>query len=115
MSNQNTSCDSNSIRTGSVIPKPSIMARAKGYGTLNQLLERQAMEANADWRPVPGFPEYEVTELRQVRRKTTGAHTQPYKYMLRPDDGEFVDFWINGQKLTISLDAIMSATFPKEK
>jgi hypothetical protein len=35
--------------------------------------------------------------------------------MLRPEEGEFVDFWINGQKHVISLDAIMSAAYPKEK
>lgn len=91
------------------------MARAKGYGKLNQLHEGQAMTEKPNWQPVPGFPEYEVTEFRQVRRKTTGAFSQPYKYMLRPEEGEFVDFWINGQKITVSLDSIMVATFPKEK
>ncbi len=97
------------------MPKPSIMARAKGYGKLNELHQSQEMTENPVWRPVPGFPEYEVTEFRQVRRKTTKAFSQPYKYMLRPEEGEFVDFWINGQKITISLDSIMVAAFPKEK
>lgn len=96
-------------------PKPSIMARAKGYGKLNELHERQAMEQNPEWRPVPGFPEYEVHRLRQVRRVSTQAPSRPYSYMLRPNEGEFVDFWISGQKHTISLDSIMVGAFPKAK
>jgi hypothetical protein len=68
-----------------------------------------------DWRPVPGFPEYEVNANRQVRRTTTKAPSQPYQFMLRKDEGDFVDFWISGQKHIISLDAIMSGAFPKEE
>lgn len=93
-------------------PKPSIMARAKGYGRLADIERNEQREL--DWRPVPGFPEYEVNANRQVRRTTTKAPSQPYKYMLRPNEGEFVDFWISGQKHTISLDSIMSAAWPKE-
>lgn len=96
-------------------PGPDLYKRAKGYGVLSAHLVRQTAENDPNWKPVPGFPEYEVTELRQIRRKTTGAQCQPYKYMLRPEEGEFVDFWINGQKHVISLDAIMSAAYPKEK
>ena len=94
------------------MPKPSIMARAKGYGKLDELLRVELQES--DWRPVPGFPEYEVNGNRQVRRTTTKAPTQPYRYMLRPEEGEFVDFWISGQKHIISLDSIMSGAFPRE-
>ena len=83
-------------------PSPDLYKKSKGYGMLNQV-----------WKPVAGFPEYEVTALRQVRRTTTHAPSRPYKYMLRPDEGEFVDFWINGQKIIVSLESIMSAAFPK--
>ena len=96
------------------MPKPSIMARAKGLGRLNELQQQYWEEQNPDWRPVPGFPQYEVNQLRQVRRVSTGAFIPPYKYPLRPYEGEFVDFWISGQKHAMSLDSIMVATFKKE-
>lgn len=89
--------------------KPDLYKRAKGYGRLADIERNKQREI--DWRPVPGFPEYEVNANRQVRRKTTQHNTQPYRYMMRPNEGEFVDFWINAQKITVSLDAIMSATF----
>lgn len=92
--------------------KPDLYARAKGYGVLNAL---HASQLEPEWKPVAGFPQYEVTKDRQVRRTGTHAFCQPYKYMLRPEEGEFVDFWISGQKHTISLDAIMSAAYPKRE
>lgn len=95
--------------------KPDLYKRARGYGVMNEHFERQAMEENPNWQPVPGFTMYEVNELRQVRRITTKAPVRPYKYMLRPNEGEFVDFWISGQKHTISLDSIMVGAFKKEK
>lgn len=95
------------------MPKPSIMARAKGYGRLADIERNEAREL--DWRPVPAFPEYEVNANRQVRRVTTKAYSAPYKYMLRPDDGEQVDFWISGQKHVVSLDQIMKLAWPKEE
>lgn len=96
-------------------PKPSIMARAKGLGRLNELHAAQEKAENPDWRPVPGFHQYEVNQLRQVRRVSTGAYVQPYKYHMRPSDGEFVDFWISGQKHAMPLDTIMIATFDKKE
>lgn len=97
------------------MPKPSAMAQSKGYGRLNAIRELQDKIDNPNWTPVPGFPEYEVNRLRHVRRVTTKAFSQPYKYMLRPNEGMFVDFWFSGQKHTISLDSIMVAAFPKER
>ena len=76
---------------------------------------RRNEEREQDWKAVPGFPEYEVNGNRQVRRTTTKAPTQPYRYILRPNEGEFVDFWINGQKHIISLDAIMNGTFSNKE
>jgi len=95
------------------MPKPSIMARAKGLGRLNALHAAQEKAENPDWRPVPGFHMYEVNQLRQVRRVSTGVFIPPYKYPMRPYEGEFVDFWISGQKHAMSLDTIMMATFNK--
>jgi len=93
--------------------KPDLYKRAKGYGRLADL--RRNEERELDWRPVPGFPEYEVNANRQVRRVTTKAPSAPYKFIMRPNDGEFVEFWINRQKFVISLDSIMAGAFPKEK
>lgn len=93
--------------------KPDLYKRAKGYGRLAEL--RRNEEREQDWRPVPGFPEYEVNKNRQVRRKGTHANTQPYTYPQRPNEGEFVDFWVDLRKHVISLDSIMSAAFPKEQ
>lgn len=93
--------------------KPSdIYKRAKGYGRLADITRHG--EREVDWRPVSGFPEYEVNANRQVRRVGTHAATMPYKYVMRPNEGEFVDFWVDLRKHTISLDSIMSAAFPKE-
>lgn len=93
--------------------KPDLYKRAQGYGRLADIKRRN--DAELDWRPVPGFPEYEVNKNRQVRRKTTQHNVQPYRYMMRPNEGEFVDFWINSQKIVVHLDAIMTAAFPKEE
>lgn len=95
------------------MPKPDIYKRAKGYGRLNDITRHG--EREVDWRYVPGFPEYEVNANRQVRRVGTHANTQPYTYPMRPTEGEFVDFWVDLRKHTISLDSIMVAAFPKEK
>ena len=92
--------------------KPDIYKRAKGYGRLADLRRNEQRES--DWRPVPSFPEYEVNANRQVRRTGTKYPTQPYKYPQRPNDGEFVDFWVDRQKYVVSLDSIMVAAFPKE-
>jgi hypothetical protein len=93
--------------------KPDLYKRAKGYGLLADL-QRQ-VERDGHWRAVPGFPEYEVNANRQVRRRGTHAATQPYAYPQRPNDGEFVDLWVDLRKHVISLDSIMVAAFPKEK
>jgi hypothetical protein len=93
--------------------KPDIYKRAKGYGRLADL--RRHEEREKDWVPVPGYPEYQVNANRQVRRKGTHAPTQPYSYPMRPNEGEFVDFWVDLQKHVVSLDSIMAAAFPKEK
>lgn len=95
------------------MPKPSDIARARGYGKLAELHRAQAMANHPTWKDVPGFPEYEVNELRQIRRVTTKAISHPYAYKLRPGEGEFVDFWISGQRHAISMESIMAATFPK--
>jgi hypothetical protein len=96
------------------LPKKSdIYKQAKGYGRIADL--HRNVTRNDDWRHVPGFLEYEVNANRQVRRVGTHAATQPYAYPQRPNDGEFVDFWVDLRKHVISLDAVMSAAFPKEK
>jgi len=93
-------------------PKPSdIYKRAKGYGRLAEIVRHEQRDEN--WKPVAGFPEYEVNENRQVRRRGTHHNVQPYQYSMRPNEGEFVDFWVDLRKHTISLDSIMSAAFPK--
>jgi hypothetical protein len=94
-------------------PHPDLYKRAAGYGRLAAIADLQDKIDNPQWTPVAGFPEYEVNRLRHVRRTSTGAFIQPYKYMMRPNEGMFVDFWISGQKHAISLDAIHSAAFPK--
>lgn len=94
-------------------PGPDLYKRAEGYGRLAAIADLKDTMDNPQWTPVSGFPEYEIDRLGHVRRISTGAFIQPYKYMLRPNDGMFVDFWISGQKHTISLDAIYSAAFPK--
>lgn len=92
--------------------KPSdIYKRAKGYGRLAVITRYEERDVN--WKPVAGFPEYEVNENRQVRRTGTHHNIQPYRYSMRPNEGEFVDFWVDLKKHVISLDAIMSAAFPK--
>jgi hypothetical protein len=94
-------------------PSPNLYKRAKGYGRLADLVRHE--EREIDWRPVPGFPEYEVNANRQVRRKGTHAATMPYKYMMRPNEGEFVDLWVDLRRHIMSLDSIMVAAFPKEQ
>lgn len=94
-------------------PSPNLYKRAKGYGRLAD--RKRHEEREIDWRPVPGFPEYEVNANRQVRRKGTHAATMPYQYSMRPNEGEFVDFWVDMRKHVMSLDSIMVAAFPKEK
>jgi hypothetical protein len=69
----------------------------------------------AVWRPIPGFPEYEVTENREVRRASTKAPILPYPYILREGEGEFVEFWVDGRKHVISLNTIMVAVWPIKK
>lgn len=92
--------------------KPSdIYKRAKGYGRLAEITRHEEREEN--WKPVAGFPEYEVNENRQIRRKGTHHHATPYQYSMRPDEGEFVDFWVDLRKHVISVDSIMAAAFPK--
>lgn len=91
--------------------KPDLYKRAKGYGRLADITRNNDRES--DWRPVPGFSEYEVNANRQVRRKGTKAPTQPYRYPQRPTEGEFVDFWVDLRKYIVSLDSIMSAVFGK--
>lgn len=93
--------------------KPDLYKRAKGYGRLADL--RRNEERELDWRPIPGFPEYEVNQNKQVRRKGTQYPSQPYWYPQRPNEGLFVDFWVERQKYTISIEAIMASAFPKEK
>lgn len=93
--------------------KPDLYKRARGYGLLNDLHEAQRNEENPEWKPVPGFPEYEVNQNRQVRRISTGAPINPHKYPMRPNEGEFVDFWISGQRHVIALDTIMLGAFGK--
>ena len=92
-------------------PHPDLYKRAAGYGRLAAIAHKE--EQVGVWMPVAGFPEYEIDAFRNVRRVTTKAFSQPYQYMLRPDEGLFVDFWISGQKHTMSLDTIYSAAFPK--
>jgi hypothetical protein len=92
--------------------KPDLYKRAKGYGRMADL--QRHVERDGHWRAVPGFPEYEVNANRQVRRRGTHAATQPYMYPQRPNEGLFVDFWVDLKKHVISLDAIMAAAFPKE-
>lgn len=94
-------------------PGPDLYKRAQGYGRLRMLNEHQQKYDNPTWKPVAGFPEYEVNELRQIRRVSTGAPINPHSYPMRPNEGDFVDFWISGQRHVIALDAIMSAAFPK--
>jgi hypothetical protein len=89
--------------------KPDLYRRAEGYGHLHAIAKQEAEDAL--WKPIPGFPEYEVNARRQVRRTTTQHATQPYRYPMRPNEGEFVDFWVNGQKHIMSLDAIMTGVF----
>lgn len=89
--------------------KPDIYKRARGYGLLNQLAERVVNDEI--WRPVPGFPEYEVNKNRQVRRVTTQHYQNPFAYPQRPNEGEFVEFWISKQKYIMSLNAIMEGAF----
>jgi hypothetical protein len=89
--------------------KPDIYKRARGYGLLNRL--RDEVVNDTIWRPVPGFPEYEVNKNRQVRRVTTQHYLTPYQYSMRPNEGEFVEFWCNKQKYVMSLDAIMEGSF----
>jgi dTDP-4-dehydrorhamnose 3,5-epimerase-like enzyme len=93
--------------------KPDLYKRAKGYGRLADLHRNE--KRNEDWRPVSGFPEYEVNANRRVRRRGTHAATRPYTYPMRPYEGEFVDFWVDLRKYVVSLDSIMAAAFPKEK
>jgi hypothetical protein len=93
--------------------KPDLYKRARGYGRIADLHRNETR--NDDWRLVSGFPEYEVNANRQVRRRGTHAATQPYAYPQRPNDGEFVDLWVDLRKHVISLDSIMVAAFPKEK
>jgi hypothetical protein len=90
------------------------MLRSRGHGKTTELRRIQEMAENAVWRPVPGFPEYEVTEQRQVRRVGTKALSQPYEYMLRKGEGEFVEFWVDGRKHVMSLETIMSAVWSKK-
>jgi hypothetical protein len=92
--------------------KSDLYKRAEGYGLLHAIAKQEADDAL--WKPVPGFPEYEVNARRQVRRITTGYDIQPYRYAMRPHEGEFVDFWINGQKHIVSLDAIMTGAFKND-
>lgn len=92
--------------------KPDIYKRARGYGLLNRLNEQVANDEV--WRPVPGFPEYEVNKNRQIRRVSTQHYLTPYKYVQRPYEGEFVDFWINKQKYVMSMTAIMEGAFGGE-
>lgn len=91
--------------------KPDLYKRAQGYGVLHELHDKQYDDENPDWRPVAGFPEYEVNQNRQVRRITTGAPINPHHYPMRPHEGEFVDFWISGQRHVMSLESIMLAAF----
>lgn len=92
--------------------KPSdLYKRAKGYGRLAEIKRHEARDEN--WVAVSGYPEYEVNENRQVRRTGTHHHTAPYTYPMRPNEGEFVDFWVDRQKHVVSLDTIMQAAFPK--
>lgn len=89
--------------------RPDLYKRARGYGLLNRL---QDVVANDEvWRPVPGFPEYEVNANRQVRRVATKHYQNPFKYSQRPNEGEFVEFWCNKQRYMVSLDAIMEGAF----
>lgn len=85
--------------------------RAQGYGVLHALHDQQHDEENPDWRQIPGFPEYEVNQNRQVRRISTGVTINPHHYPMRPNEGEFVDFWISGQRHVMSLESIMLAAF----
>jgi len=93
-------------------PKPSdIYKRAKGYGRLAEITRQEARDEN--WKSVAGFPEYEVNENRQVRRVSTHHYQNPFQYSMRPDEGEFVEFWVDRQRHVVSLNSIMAAAFPK--
>lgn len=87
--------------------------RAKGYGRLAELTRHE--EREADWRPVPAFPTYEVNANRQIRRTSNRFPIQPFKYPQRPTEGEFVEFWVDRQRYTVSMEAIMTSAFPKEQ
>lgn len=92
-------------------PSPNLYKRARGYGLLADIQRNEERDMN--WKPVPGYPEYEVSENRQVRRVTTHHYQQPISYPQRPNEGEFVEFWVDMQKHMVSLDTIMAAAFPK--
>lgn len=65
------------------------------------------------WTPVPVFPEYEMSQHGQFRRVSNGIQTRPYNNRLRPNEGQFVDFWVSGQRHAISVDVIMAIVFPR--
>ena len=77
------------------------------HGTTQKVRSRRVLE----WRDVPGFPEYEVNTDRQVRRKTTQHRLTPFRYILRPEDGMFVELWINRQRYIMSLNSIVIGAF----
>lgn len=92
-------------------PHPDLYKRARGYGLLNEITRNEERDEN--WKPVAGFPEYEVNENRQVRRITTKHYQNPFSYSQRPNEGEFVEFWVDRQRHLVSLNSIMDAAFPK--
>ncbi|QED11712.1 hypothetical protein PP914_gp224 [Arthrobacter phage Qui] len=95
---------------------PSIMAKSRRRDYILVDVKKGLEEApEGVWRFIPGFPEYEVSEDREVRRVSTKAPVRPYPYILREGEGEFVEFWVDRQKHIVSLRTIMAATWPIKK